>query len=80
MRILPVTEVERHLSSLLNEVASGNEIAISYGKEEDAVAVIIPYAVWKKSKKRILGTLKNKAEVIFSEQFSMTDDELRANS
>ena len=65
-----------NLSSLLKEVVLGNEIAISYGKEKEAVAVIIPYTMWKKSKKRTLGTLKNKAEVIFSEQFSMTDEEL----
>ena len=65
-----------HFSSLIKEVASGNEIAISYDKEKEAIAVIIPYAMWKKSKKRTLGTLKNKAEVIFSDQFSMTDEEL----
>ena len=76
MKTLPVIEAKMHFSSLVKEVASGNEIAISYDKEKEAVAVIIPYAVWKKSKKRTLGTLKNKAEVIFSDQFSMTDEEL----
>ena len=76
MKTLPITEAKIHLSSLLREVASGSEIAISYGKEKETVAVIIPYAIWKKSKKRTLGTLKNKAEVVFSEQFSMTDEEL----
>jgi|GEM_PF-1250119 len=36
------------------------------------------FKAWKKkkSKKRTLGTLKDKAEVMFSEQFSMTDEEL----
>ena len=76
MKILPVTEAKMHLSSLLRDVASGDEIAISYGKEKEAIAVIIPYIMWKKTKKRTLGTLKNRAEVIFSEQFSMTDEEL----
>jgi len=76
MKVLPVTEAKVHLSSLIKDVASGNEIAISYGKEKEAVAVIIPYSMWKKSKQRVLGTLKNKAEVTFSEQFSMTDEEL----
>ena len=76
MRVLPVTEAKMYFPFLIEEVASGNEIAISYEKEKEAVAVIIPYAMWKKNKKRTLGTLKNKAEVIFSEQFSMTDEEL----
>ena len=76
MRILHVTEAKTYLPPLLKEVISGNEIALSYGKEREAVAVIVPYTIWKKSKKRTLGTLKSKAEVIFSEQFSMTDEEL----
>jgi antitoxin (DNA-binding transcriptional repressor) of toxin-antitoxin stability system len=76
MKTLPVAEVKTHLSALLKEVEIGNEIAISYGKKKETIAVIIPYETYKKSKKRKLGTLKGKMNVIFKEDFSMTDVEL----
>jgi len=76
MKTLPLAEVKTHLSSLLKEVELGNEIAISYGKRKVTIAVIIPYELYKKSKKRQLGTLKGKIEVEFSSDFSMTDEEL----
>ena len=76
MKTLPVTEAKTLLPSLLNEVVLGNEVAISYDNEKDAVAILIPYTMWKKTKKRELGTLRSRAEVLFSEQFSITDEEL----
>ena len=75
MKTLPVAEVKTHFSSLLKEVELGNEIAISYGKKKETIAVIIPYELYKKSKKRQLGTLKGKIEVEFSNDFPMTDEE-----
>jgi hypothetical protein len=57
-------------------VGSGNEVAISYGRKKETIAVIIPYETWKKSKKRRLGTLEGTVTVKFSKDFSMTDEEL----
>jgi hypothetical protein len=49
---------------------------IAYSKQKETAATIIPYEQWKKSKKRQLGTLEGKTTVTFSEDFSMTDEEL----
>jgi antitoxin (DNA-binding transcriptional repressor) of toxin-antitoxin stability system len=76
MKTLPVAEVKTHLSSLLKEVEFGNDIAISYGKKKETIAVIIPYKEYKKNKARKLGTLKGKMEVIFKENFSITEEDL----
>jgi len=76
MKTLPLAEVKTHLSELLKEVKTGSEIAISFGKKRETIAVIVPYEEYKRLKKRRLGTLKGKMRVIFEKDFSMTDKDL----
>jgi antitoxin (DNA-binding transcriptional repressor) of toxin-antitoxin stability system len=76
MRTLSLAEAKTHFSAILKDVGLGNEVAISYGRKKVTIAVIIPYETWKKSKKRQLGTLKEKGAVRFSKDFSITDEEL----
>lgn len=76
MKTLPLDEAKNHFSSVLKEVEAGNEIAISYEKTKETIAVIVPYQTWQKIKKRELGTLKGKANVEFATDFSITDEEL----
>jgi prevent-host-death family protein len=76
MKTLQLNDAKTHFSNVLKEVEAGNEIAISYGKEDETIAVIIPYQTWKETKKRELGTLKDKTNVKFAPDFSMTDEEL----
>ena len=73
---LQSAKAKTHFSSVLKDIAAGNEIAITYGKNKQTVAVIIPYEKWKKNKKRQLGTLEGKMSVSFSKNFSMSDEEL----
>lgn len=75
MKTLPLAEVKTNFSSLLKEVQTGSEIAISYGKKRETIAVIVPYEAYKRSKKRKLGTLKGKMKVIFEKDFSMADSD-----
>jgi antitoxin (DNA-binding transcriptional repressor) of toxin-antitoxin stability system len=79
MKTLQVAEAKIHFSTVLKDVGAGNEVAILYGKKKETIAVIIPYKTWKKTKKRELGTLKGKAKIRFSPDFSMTDEELIKN-
>ena len=76
MKTLPLAEVKTNFSSLLKEVQAGREIAVSYGKKRETIAVIVPYKEYKRSKKRKLGSLKGKMKVIFEKDFSLTDDDL----
>lgn len=76
MKTLPVSEVKTHLSALLKEVEAGKEIAISFGKRKETIAVIIPYSEYKNSKKRVLGALKGTMKAAFKDDFHMTDEEL----
>ena len=76
MKTLPLAVVKTNFSSLLKEVQTGSEIAISYGKKRETIAVIVPYKEYKRSRKRKLGTLKGKMKVIFEKDFAMTDSDL----
>lgn len=76
MKTLPIAEVKTHLSAILKEVESGSEIAISSGKRKETIAVIIPFDVYQKTKKRTLGSLKGKVSVEFKKDFKMTDIDL----
>jgi antitoxin (DNA-binding transcriptional repressor) of toxin-antitoxin stability system len=43
MRTLSLAEAKTHFSAILKDVGLGNEVAISYGKKKETIAVIIPY-------------------------------------
>jgi prevent-host-death family protein len=76
MKTLQSAKAKTHFSSILKDVEAGNEIAITYGKKKQTVAVIIPYEKWKRNQKRQLGTLEGKMSVHFAENFAMSDEEL----
>jgi antitoxin (DNA-binding transcriptional repressor) of toxin-antitoxin stability system len=76
MKILPVAEVRKHLSSLLKEVQTGAVIAISQGKQHETIAVIIPFEEYQRSRKRKLRTLNGRMKVLFRKDFPMTDSDL----
>ncbi|MDR0444315.1 MAG: type II toxin-antitoxin system Phd/YefM family antitoxin [Treponema sp.] len=76
MKTLQLAEAKTHFSSIMKDVEAGNEVAISYGKKKQNIAVIVSYEKWKKSKKRQLGTLESKMSVEFADDFAMTDEEL----
>jgi len=75
MKTIQLAEAKTHLSSVMRDIQKGNEVAIAYGRKKQTIAIIIPYAKWKKTKKRELGTLEGKAKVTFSKDYKMTDEE-----
>ena len=76
MKMLEVAEAKAKFSSIMEDVLSGEEFALSFGKEQEAVAVIVPYYAWKKTKKREIGTLEKKGSVEFSKDWHISDEEL----
>ncbi len=74
MRTMTVGDLKTHFSQIIQEVQSGEEIAVSYGKKKEIVAYLVPKS-YKKSTKRTLGVLADKGRVIFSEDYKMTEEE-----
>jgi len=72
MKTLPVAEIRSHLTSLLKEVESGNEIGITFGKKKETIAVIVPIAEYRRIKARRLGTLEGKVQVEFADNWSIS--------
>ena len=76
MKTMPLAKAKTNFSSVIKDIQSGSEIAITYGKKKQMIAVIIPYEKWKTNQKRQLGTLEGKISVEFADDFAMTDEEL----
>ena len=75
MKTLPVGEFKTHFSEVLEEVKTGTEIIITYGRKKENIAVIIPYENFKKRNKITLGLLQNK-QMKINDDFGMTAEEL----
>ena len=71
MKILTVGEFKARFSEVLKEVREGKEIGITYGRNKNLVAKLVPGDTRAKRK---LGILKGKAKVVFSSDFEMTEE------
>ncbi|MCK5520413.1 MAG: type II toxin-antitoxin system Phd/YefM family antitoxin [Candidatus Marinimicrobia bacterium] len=76
MKTYPIAEIRNRFSSLINEVREGADIGISYGRKKEPIAVIVPLAEYNKMKKRQLGTLETNEKPKFSNDWSLSDEEL----
>jgi antitoxin (DNA-binding transcriptional repressor) of toxin-antitoxin stability system len=75
MKTMQVAELKAHFSEVLEEIKKGEEIAVSYGRKKETVAVLVPFKGYQEKRKRKLGLLKGKGTVEFKENFKMTDEE-----
>ncbi len=76
MKALTYNEVVNNFFNILKMVQGGEEIVIKSDKNEENMAVIMPYKKYKEKKERQLGILKGKATYEIKEDFKMTDEEL----
>lgn len=74
MKVMSVGELKTKFSAVLKRVQAGEEIGISYGKNKEIVATLVPKKSTKQSKRKI-GILNKKSKVVFSRDFQLTTDE-----
>jgi antitoxin (DNA-binding transcriptional repressor) of toxin-antitoxin stability system len=74
MKIMSVGEFKTNFSQALKNVLAGEEIGISYGKNKEIVARLVPKAPSQKSKRKI-GVLEGLGKVKFGAGFKMTTEE-----
>jgi antitoxin (DNA-binding transcriptional repressor) of toxin-antitoxin stability system len=77
MKAMPVGEIKRRFSEVLEEVKQGNKIGILYGRAKKPVAMVVPYTE-KRATKRKVGILDGKIKIKFMSDFKMTAEELLA--
>lgn len=74
MKKMTVSEFRTHFSDVIEQVKTGEKIAITYGKKKDVVGYFL-YEIPKAQAKRKLGILEGKATFIFHSDFKITEDE-----
>lgn len=78
MKTMSVGELKANFSAVLDLVRKGEEIAISYGKKKQKIAIVLPYSHYPATKERPLGILKGKASCVIREDFKLDDEEFLA--
>jgi prevent-host-death family protein len=76
MKTLSVGEFKKSFSEVIKEVRRGEEVAVSFGKKKERIAVLIPFEKYRRGKKRKLGILEAKASFSIKKDFEITDEEL----
>lgn len=76
MQTLQVSEFKARFSEMIDSVRAGETVVVAYGRNHEKVAALIPYDQLPTIQPRRLGTLAGVASVSFSDDFSMTDEEL----
>jgi len=75
MQSIQVGQLKKDFSAILKLVQEHDEtFVIEYGKKHHKVAMIVPYV--EKKEKRTFGLYKHKGSFQFTENFSMTEEEL----
>jgi prevent-host-death family protein len=74
MKTMTVGEFKTHFSEALDAVRDGETIVVTYGRNGQKVAAMVPYADIKPPVKRPLGLLKGKARIRFAKDFAIEDD------
>ena len=74
MTTLSVGEFKANFSEMLKRVLAGEEIGISYGKNKEIVARLVPKSTSKKERRKI-GILEGKGTIKFEDDFSITEEE-----
>ena len=76
MKSLPVGELKAQFSEVLEEVQKGETFEIVFGRKKKPVARIVPISDAKsKKRKRKIGILDGKMNVVFADDFKMTEEE-----
>ncbi|HMP71833.1 MAG TPA: prevent-host-death protein [Kiritimatiellia bacterium] len=74
MKTLSVGKFKSEFSKILESVAKGNPVAISYGRKHAPVAMMIPYP--QKAGERKLGVMEGRAGYAWKEDGKISDEEL----
>lgn len=78
MQVLSIGELKSHFSAVLEQVKNGETIVVSYGRNKEKVAAIVPYSHVMPAGERPLGPLSGKAQCVIGDDFAISDENLLA--
>ena len=76
MKTIQVGEFKARFSEMIDSVRAGQTVVVAYGRNQEKVAALIPYAQLPSTVPRKLGSLSDVASVSFALDFSITDEQL----
>lgn len=71
---MSVGEFKTKFSEVIQQVKAGEKIAVTFGKKKQVIGYFMPETAPAKPKRK-LGILAGKSEVIFKDDFEMSDEE-----
>lgn len=71
---MSVGEFKTHFSEVVEQVKEGAEIAVTFGKKKEIIGYFVP-KLNQENGKRKLGLLDGHAEIIFKDDFKITEEE-----
>lgn len=71
---MSVGEFKTNFSQVIEEVKAGEKIAVTFGKKKQIIGYFLPENMNDKPKRKI-GILAGKSEVIFGDDFEMSEEE-----
>lgn len=71
---MSVGDLKTHFSEVLETVKQGNKIGILYGRIKRPIAMIVPYAEEKRTRRK-LGILDGKIHITFGDTFALNPGE-----
>lgn len=71
---MSVGEFKTNFSRVIEEVKSGEKIAVTFGRKKQIIGYFLPEMPSTKTKRK-LGILEGKATAIFNADFKMTEEE-----
>lgn len=74
MKNLNVGEFKAHFSEVLGDIKEGRRVVISFGKQKEKIAVIIPYAGYT-HRRRHLGLLAERANFKIKNGFKILEED-----
>jgi len=74
MKKMSVGEFKTNFSQVIEEVKAGEKIAVTFGKKKEVIGYFLPENSVEKPKRK-LGILAGKSEVIFEDDFEMSEEE-----
>lgn len=74
MKTMSVGEFKAHFSEVIEDVKAGIGIAVTYGRKKEVIGYFVP-DMEENIKERKIGMLDGKAEIIFKDDFKITEEE-----
>lgn len=71
---MSVGEFKTNFSQVIEDVKSGEKIAVTFGRKKQIIGYFMPENVSEKPKRKF-GILAGKSEVIFKDDFEMSEEE-----